>query len=247
MQILLYVAAIAGLLVFACPILFLGIGVNFGNLTGLVVSAVFLAFARHGSAAPLSFSGNRRWVVFVFWCLFGIGVIIGLLESLLMLRGLRNTPAPKEDLPVLILGCGVEKGKPSTILRERLDTALQYLEEHPESSVIVCGGKGPDELISEAECMAVYLEEHGIEAGRIHREDASRNTRENLANAAVILEREQLGKRAVVVTSDFHCFRAIGLAADNGITAFALPARTFWLFLPTYWVREWYGILYQTL
>lgn len=247
MQILLYLAAITGLLLFACPILFFGIGMNFGNLTGLAVSAVFLAFARHGSAAPVDFLGNRRWAVCVFWGLFAIGVILGALESLLMLRGLRNTPAPEEDLPVLILGCGVEKGKPSTILRERLDTALPYLEEHPTSAVIVCGGRGPDELISEAECMAVYLEEHGIDTGRIFREDASRNTRENLANAAAILEREGLGSRAVVVTSDFHCFRASGLAADNGITACSLPARTFWLFLPTYWIREWYGILYQTL
>ncbi len=232
---------------FGAPVAFLGIGVNFGNITGVILSLIAAAFSHHGSVFPSSFAGVTRWIVLGFWCSFGAGLVIGGVESVLMIRAIQKLPDQKESLPVLILGCGVEKGKPSTILKERLDSAREYLEEHPESKVIVCGGRGEDELISEAECMAIYLQEHGIEEERIYREDRSENTRENLANAACILRENQLGDRALVVTSDFHCFRAGILAKSNGIEAYAFPARTFWLLLPTYWVREWYGILAQGL
>lgn len=247
MSIILYFLAAAGMVLFVCPVVFMGIGVNFGNITGIILSGAAFAFAGHGSVLPSSFFGPMRWVVSLFLCLLGIGAVIGGAESVLMIRTLQNAPDPKEDLPVLVLGCGVEKGKPSTILKERLDTARQYLEAHPDSKVIVCGGKGEDELISEAECMAIYLKEHGIEADRICEEDQSANTRENLTNAAAILQEKHLGSRAMVVTSDFHCYRAKVLAQSSGLETYALPARTFRLFLPTYWIREWYGILAQGL
>ena len=62
------------------------------------------------------------------------------------------------------------------MLKHRLDAAYDYLTEHPDVPVIVCGGQGPDESISEAQCMYEYLTKKGIAAERITQEDRSTST-----------------------------------------------------------------------
>ena len=54
---------------------------------------------------------------------------------------------------MIILGCKVESWGPSLLLQDRLDTALDYLASHPDMTVVVSGGKGDDEHMSEAQCM----------------------------------------------------------------------------------------------
>ena len=58
---------------------------------------------------------------------------------------------------MVILGCQVRQDGPSVLLRDRLDEALDYLEDHPDMTVVVSGGQGPDEPTSEAQAMADYL------------------------------------------------------------------------------------------
>ena len=62
---------------------------------------------------------------------------------------------------MVILGCQINPWGPSVLLQDRLDKALDYLEDHPDMTVVVSGGQGPDEHISEAQCMYDYLTEHG--------------------------------------------------------------------------------------
>ena len=247
MRIFLGALSLAGIFFFICPVVFCGVGFNFGNIAGILLTIAAIFFWRHGTFFPTSFPGRMAWVVYIFLCILGISAAIGLVESVLMVRGMQCAAQPEEDLPVLILGCGVQKGKPSKVLQERLDTALKYLEEHENAAAILCGGQGSDEEISEAECMSDYLQEKGIAENRLYLDDQSRTTRENLANAAEIMEEHDLGSRAVIVTSDFHCYRAAGIARDNGLEPYSLPSNTFWLYLPTYWMREWFGILAQSL
>ena len=66
-------------------------------------------------------------------------------------------------------------------LRTRLDAALDYLEAHPEIPVVLTGGTGYGEEISEAACMYDYLTAHGVEPGRLILEDQASNTAENFA------------------------------------------------------------------
>ncbi len=247
MRIFLGALSLAGMFFFVCPVVFCGVGFNFGNIAGILLTIAAISFWRHGTFFPTSYPGRMAWVVYIFLCILGISIAIGLVESVLMVRGMQNTAQKGEDLPVLILGCGVRKDKPSKVLQERLDTALEYLEEHETAAAILCGGQGADEEISEAECMSNYLQEKGIAQNRLYLEDQSKTTRENLANAAAIMAAHDLGNRAVIVTSDFHCYRAAGIARDNGLEPYSLPSHTFWLYLPTYWVREWFGILAQSL
>jgi len=74
---------------------------------------------------------------------------------------------------MVILGCQVKPWGPSILLQDRLDKALDYLEEHPDVQVVVSGGQGPDEPTTEAQAMYDYLVEYGVEPERIWQEDQS--------------------------------------------------------------------------
>ena len=101
----------------------------------------------------------------------------------------------------------------SPTLADRLDVAVQYLNQNPETKVVVCGGQGEDESATEASVMAKYLIDKGIEANRVYQEDKSRRTAEQFIFANRVLP---LGK-TVVVTNDFHILRSIMLAKRSGV------------------------------
>lgn len=101
----------------------------------------------------------------------------------------------------------------SPTLADRLDVAVQYLNENSETKVVVCGGQGEDESATEASVMAKYLIDKGIDANRVYQEDKSRRTAEQFIFANRVLS---LGK-TVVVTNDFHILRSIMLAKRSGI------------------------------
>ncbi|NLF34999.1 MAG: YdcF family protein, partial [Clostridiales bacterium] len=98
---------------------------------------------------------RRRWArVLLSLLLAGILCFSALLG--VVLTGIRTEMKGDPEV-MIILGCQVKPWGPSVLLQDRLDTALDYLEDHPDMLVIVSGGQGPDEHISEAACMADYL------------------------------------------------------------------------------------------
>ena len=132
---------------------------------------------------------------------------------------------------MVILGCRVMPGgEPSMLLQDRLETALDYLEEDPDILVVVSGGQGSNEPVSEAVCMAGWLEERGISEDRIFQEDQSSNTKENLIFSKDLLAREgiDVGETDVLVVSNgFHLTRARMLAERFGygeVSTLAAPS-----------------------
>lgn len=139
---------------------------------------------------------------------------------------------------VIVLGCQVRGEVPSTMLAKRCDAAIETLSEYPDVICVVSGGRGKGEDISEAEAMRRYLVESGIDESRVIAEDRSTSTRENIAFSAEILE--ELGiDRAVIVTNDFHQYRADIYAKRNGLTVGHHSGKTPCYNLLNYWVREW--------
>jgi uncharacterized SAM-binding protein YcdF (DUF218 family) len=144
---------------------------------------------------------------------------------------------------VIVLGAGVNGTVPSLSLRVRLDAALDYLNEHPDMPVIVSGGQGGGEAISEAECMARYLIAHGIEESRIIREDRSTSTRENFAFSIELMVQNGIdpADAFVFVTSDYHICRAARMAGvpwAYGVAA-RLPHGAYYTALEVnYFLRE---------
>ena len=154
---------------------------------------------------------------------------------------------PPENTTAVVLGCSVKGERPSRILEERLEAAYDYLEQNPEAFCVLSGGQGPGEDISEAECMYRYLTERGIAPERLILEDASTTTEENLKYSAALLEERGIGGDITIVTSEFHEYRANQVAERLGITSYSTPSHTFFVYLPTYYVRELYGILYYMI
>ena len=110
---------------------------------------------------------------------------------------------------MIVLGCQVKPWGPSILLQDRLDKALEYLEEHPDMTVVVSGGQGSDEPMTEARAMADYLMERGVPEEQILLEDQSHNTNQNLRLTAQRLA--ELGydttEEMIVVSNGFHLSR----------------------------------------
>lgn len=132
---------------------------------------------------------------------------------------------------MVILGCQVKSWGPSILLRDRLDTALDYWQEHPDITIVVSGGQGSDEHISEAQAMYDYLVEHGVDAAQILMEDQSHNTVQNLTCTMALLEQEGYDPDdgVVVVSNGFHLTRVRMLwsrvfGTDDSLSTLAAPS-----------------------
>lgn len=148
---------------------------------------------------------------------------------------------------VIVLGCQVKGEEPSEMLKSRLNAAIEVYEKNPEAIIIACGGKGKGEDISEAEAMRRYLTEKGISEENIIVEDKSTSTKENIGYAAEILEEKGISDGIVLVTNEFHQYRAYVYAKRAGISAGAHSARSYLPNLLNYWIREWAGLFVQLI
>jgi len=156
----------------------------------------------------------------------------------------------KDDTPVsavIILGAGVYGTRPSLSLQVRLDAALNYLADKPDIPIVVSGGQGSGEDITEARCMYDYLTARGVAADRIWMEDCSTNTKENLENSAVLLRERGIdtSDSIAVVSADYHVYRASlywGLPSMVPVSA-AMPGR-WWPITVNHFIREAFGVVY---
>ncbi|MDO4475328.1 MAG: YdcF family protein [Lachnospiraceae bacterium] len=150
------------------------------------------------------------------------GILMALVLALLLfllvrISGGMCTRAEEQLEYVVVLGAQVKGTAPSRSLRKRLDTAADYARKNPETILILSGGKGEDEQISEALCMQQYLtRECGLEEGRLVMEDRSTSTLENL-----VFSDELTGcktARTGVLSNNYHVFRATAIARKLGYT-----------------------------
>lgn len=115
---------------------------------------------------------------------------------------------------LIVLGAQVRGTKITDSLLRRLKKACAYLKEHPDTKVIVSGGRGKGEEIEEARAMEAYLLDCGIEKTRIIKELRSRTTKENLLFSAAYLEKEKTVTG--IVSNNFHLYRACRYARKLG-------------------------------
>lgn len=139
-----------------------------------------------------------------------------------------------ENETLVILGCQVHGETPSSPLRNRVLAGAKYLNQNPNAKVVVCGGKGRGESITEAECMRRILVDNGIDESRIIVEDKSTSTYENLKFAKQLIDDNNI----VISTSDYHCYRAELIAKRNGFNASTIPVGTFKKAYPSVYTRE---------
>ncbi len=181
------------------------------------------------------------WLRILLECLIGIGIVTflwieGLIFTQFAAKGTENADY------LVVLGAQMFDYGPSDTLRRRLDTAVEYLEDNPDTWVIVSGGRGPNESMTEAQGMYDYLVSRGVGNERIRKEDASGNTYENLLYSGRLLDKEN--DRIVVVSNNFHIYRALGIARKQGYAnVWGLAADSYPLMLPNNLLREFFGVL----
>ncbi len=186
--------------------------------------------------------GNLMTAIFLYFECMMIGTIVADMISAVL------KPPSNRDY-MIILGCGIRKdGTPSPLLRGRIDCALRFyrkqLEESGKELVFVpSGGKGPDEPISESECMSNYLISQGIPEAQILKEDQSRNTAENMLFSAEKIRALNPDAKVAFSTNHYHVFRSGILAGQAGLAAVGIGARTKYYFWPNAAVREFVGLL----
>jgi uncharacterized SAM-binding protein YcdF (DUF218 family) len=165
--------------------------------------------------------------------LAGVGLVI-----FIAAYGARPNVSYREDV-VLVLGAGIRNGRVSRTLQMRLDTALAYHRMNPGALIIVSGGQGRGEEITEALAMKRYLTANGVPDYLIFEEGESVSTFTNMQFSKIILDRLFDGQpEVVVVTNNFHIFRSVQFAQAMGMQSSKLPAPTPWHTLPVNYARE---------
>lgn len=137
---------------------------------------------------------------------------------------------------IIVLGAQVYKDGPSPVLKYRLDRAIEYLEQNPDTYCILSGGQGPNEPKAEAQGMADYMIRQGISEIQLVIEPESMSTEENIANS---MKHMRDGASVGIVTNDFHMFRALQIAHKQGlIDACGISAESMRLYLLNNMLRE---------
>lgn len=154
---------------------------------------------------------------------------------------------------LIVLGAALSGEEPSAVLEKRLEKAYEYLQTHPETQVVVSGGQGETELISEAESMKNWLIRNGIEDSRILVENKSTTIAENIKYSFRLMEGNSHNKVGIV-TSNFHVFRAVCIAKKVSAVyenaeyeLCGVPADFSYLLMPHYMVREFFTIVVDAL
>lgn len=154
-----------------------------------------------------------------------------------MMAAYADKPLEQVDC-VMILGCQVKGSVPGGEMLNRLGKALALIEQNPGVPVIVTGGQGRGEYITEADCMKQWLTEQGVAEERIYTECASHSTATNFEYSLPILEELGITENIAVVTNDFHQYRSELYARRLGLSVGHYPAPTRLLVLPNYLIRE---------
>lgn len=173
-------------------------------------------------------------------------VLLAVVVSIVTVCALINTQfhakAPKGLDVIVVLGAQVKTTGPSRVLAYRLDTAAAYLKANSKTQCVVSGGRGPNEPETEASAMRRYLIQKGIAPNRIHVENRSQNTVENVKYSAKLIDIK--GDRIGIVTNNFHVYRGLSLAKKAGYRhAHGIAAPSTPLYLPNNMLREVLGIV----
>jgi uncharacterized SAM-binding protein YcdF (DUF218 family) len=131
---------------------------------------------------------------------------------------------PRADA-IVVLGAAQYNGRPSTILKARLEHAIDLYESGVAPYLVVTGGKADGDVTTEAASARTLAIARGVPASAILSEDHGRTTLESLHSVAAILHDHGL-QTAVFVSDRTHMLRVLRIARDEGITAYGSPTAT---------------------
>lgn len=222
------IMCIGAILIIYTLILFLITGVSLGNMMVMGLGVVLLAY---------NYIYKVKFLYYLF--LFGLSCFSLLVVSLFV-YGADNNVTYDED-GIIVLGCGL-KDDGETVsfsLEKRLEASIKYFKKNPQAMIVVSGGQGSDENISEALAMEKYLISKGIPENKILMEDKSTSTYENFEFSKRVLDEYfKDDYKVAFTTNNYHIFRANSTAKKVGFDISHYSAKTpLYVVIPSY-MRE---------
>lgn len=212
MSLLCFCAGILCLAYYVLIVVYAGITADFAWIW-VFLTAVFEGGAvllRYGRKHPGFFPG---WLKFAVLAIVLVGVFCFSLICSHVISGMRTSARKNLDY-VVVLGAHVKGEVPSRALELRLKAALKYARENENTILILSGGQGLGEDITEAKCMENYLSAHGISRDRLVLEEKSTSTKENLKFSDELTGCSS--RNTGILSNNFHVYRAVKLAEKLG-------------------------------
>lgn len=201
----------------------------------------------HGNPLPVWANVGLKTVLFTLICVFAITEVIIFSNSIHF--------SDAEADYCIVLGARVRGDEVSASLKRRVDKAFEYAEEYPDCILVLSGGKGNGENISEARAMADYLAKRGVSEDRMLIEDQSTSTEENIRFSKAVIENREFYEsrktdlpmrevRVAVLSSNYHLFRAREIASGQDLKGvIGIAASTDPILMVHQWVREGFAVL----
>ena len=195
----------------------------------------------------LALAWTLRLFRLVGWGLTCAGLAPLLAALCALIAVLSNFRAKPDGVPgrMIVLGLQLPHGRMPLDLEARLRCARNAARQNPGSLIVLSGGNGNDARPAEAAAMRDWLLGEGIAVDRLLVEDRSVDTEDNFRKCARLIPAHE---PLLIVTSDYHVFRARKLAAAQGfskVQALACPSSR--CLLPANLLRETVALLYQTV
>lgn len=269
---------IAGILALLCLgyyvviVIYSGFGTSLAFIW-LAASGFFFLVAAGARYSQLRPKRMPLWMPVSAVTLVSASVAIFCTVEILVFMGAASTDVPHLDY-LIVLGAKVREDSISNSLRLRLDKAIEYSQQNPETILVLSGGRGPDEPDFEAKVMYDYLLYNGVPGEQMLMETYSTSTVENMAYSKVLIDRVEEEKKAEarakrqlqpiapgpysiaeekpiqigVLTSDFHVYRAKKIGEKWGIPGvYGIAAESDPILFPHLCVRECLAILKDKL
>ena len=153
------------------------------------------------------------------------GLFLAWLTSATLVAIWSQRDASRPAAAIVVLGAAQYVGRPSPVLRARLDHAIALYKNGLAPVLIFTGGTGPRDTISEAEASSIYAKRQGVPDSAIIVESAGRTSDESMRAVALMMRARGM-KDAVLVSDPFHMLRLQVLARQFGITPYTSPTQT---------------------
>lgn len=251
------------LIVISNVVLVIKEGFNFRNLLGVLFGS-FFCFVTISPDFLYTYLSNAQWVeinnlsepgAYIYRFLEqSIYVVIAYFECILLgtiilaRKAAKHIPSFDKDY-ILILGCQIKKdGTLTNLLKSRVDRAIEFSKMQNEKNnkdivFITSGGKGSDEVISEADAMKSYLLEQGIKDDYILVENKSKNTNENIKFSNELIKAQKEDAKIAFSTTNYHVFRAGNIAYQMDVKMEGIGAKTKAYFWINAFIREYIATL----
>jgi uncharacterized SAM-binding protein YcdF (DUF218 family) len=229
------------ILVLNASVLFLIINFNVGLIITLAFGMFLVLYsAFYNQINSLTGKGLLKLCKYAVW--LGVAFMSAVI-LFIATYGQIDTTDYNEDA-IIVLGAGIQGETVTLPLMYRLDMCVEYISKNPDAVIVVSGGQGFQEDITEALAMERYLVRKGVPREKILKEEKATSTYENFVFSKEILDEHfKRPYKVVFITNDFHIYRASGIAKVAGLKSNHIHTKLQWYIIPVTYMREFLAVI----